>query len=518
MKKLLLVIIILFSNGYFCLAAETGTGITAVRKGGIKNSLTLSPIQIIDIQANSPAEKANIPINWYIIDINGYQTNNLTETQCANLLRSNGTIVLGISPIPTIYNNMYEKYKIKNENGFINEVMYLPKTKGIGLAIYKYNLNLNMPAVILNVKKGSPAEKSGVKPFSLIHKINNVSTVDLSTSECLKLLNSSKNLELEISDLQGHNPKLYNLKREYYFEDQKQAPKKYGLLSRSLVGFAKYNSMESLLTEYFKTFNPSYNRSNGMTNQEVAEEDIQKLQKPYFQYKSNPNDMDFNKNLYDGLNTFVKQYKELKKCHIETVKDILVYYGKVNSTASEQEILNYIKKSGIANRDYYLDKISFYENCISMWNKWAKEIYDYSVAYEKKQKGNIPKITTPYFIAKADFREILWGWHNAKQPQKNGIYVISTGTGAKVLQTITGGILVTAESSRLSSNARVIFISTKRQFADEDWIKDNMFIVFEGYYTYTNTLGVSRKIYKFKEVPQAEYWNRAKTNRYYFIK
>ena len=255
-----------------------------------------------------------------------------------------------------------------------------------------------------------------------------------------------------------------------------------------------------------------------MTNQEVAEEDIQKLQKPYLQYKSNPNNTDFNKNLYDGLNTFVKQYKELKRLHIETVKDILVYYGKVNSTASEQEVLNYIKNSGIANRDYYLDKISFYENCISMWNEWAKEIYDYSVAYEKKQKDNIPRITTPYFIAQADFREILWGWHSAKQPQRNGIYVISTGTGARVLQTTTGGILVTAELSRLSPNARVIFISTKRQFADEDWIKGNMFIVFEGYYTYTNTLGVSRKIYKFKEVPQAEYWNRVKTNKYYFLK
>lgn len=517
MKKLLLVIIILFSNCYYCLAAETGTGITAVRKGGIKNSLTLSPIQIIDIQANSPAEKANIPINWYIIDINGYQTNNLTEIQCANLLKSNGTIVLGISPIPTIYNNMYAKYKITNENGFINEVTYLPKTKGIGLAIYKYNLNLNMPAVILDVKKGSPAEKTGVKPFSLIQKINNISTVDLSTPECLKLLNSNKNLELEISDLQGQNTKLYNLKREYYFKSENQAPKKYGLLGRSLVGFAKYNSMESLLTEYFKTLAPTYKPTNNMTNAEMRNKDILRIQEEYEIYLKNKNNMEFNKYLYDGLNTFIWQYGELQKEHITVVKDILVYYEKLDNDASEQDVVNYIKSLELTNKNYYLEWIIFYENHIKKWESLAKEILDYSIAYEKRLKSN-DKLNTPYFVDNADFRDILYGWYGTKQPKKNGIYVISSGTGAKVLQSVSGGILVTAEHSNIVRNPRVIYITTKRQYADRDYIKGNMFVVFEGYYSYYNTLGSMNKIYKFKEVPQAEYWNRVQNKKYYFIK
>lgn len=516
MKKFILTSFIFLIISNIANAQECGLGIEAIRKGGAGNFF--APIQIRSIQPNSPAEKANIPLNWYIISIDGKLTKDLTNQDCLKLLNNSIRIELVISPIQSIYSENAIKLTLTNEKSFLNTVRDVPKTKGIGLGIYKYNLDLKMPLIITSVEKGSPAEIAGIQKNTIILKINNKSTKELTVAECEKLLNSKK-LELEVTDLQNNNVKNYRLTpQSYYANEVKKAEKGWGL-SKAIIIFSKDNPKEKVLAEYFKTFNPSYNRSNGMTNQEVAEEDIQKLQKPYFQYKSNPNDMDFNKNLYDGLNTFVKQYKELKKCHIETVKDILVYYGKVNSTASEQEILNYIKKSGIANRDYYLDKISFYENCISMWNKWAKEIYDYSVAYEKKQKGNIPKITTPYFIAQADFREILLGWHSAKQPQRNGIYIISTGTGARVLQTTTGGILVTAESSRLSPNARVIFISTKRQFADEDWIKDNMFIVFEGYYTYTNTLGVSRKIYKFKEIPQAEYCNRIQQNKtYYFIK
>lgn len=514
MKKFILSIFIFLIISNIANAQEIGLGIEAIRKGGVEN--LFAPLQIRSIQPNSPAERAKIVLDWYIISINGKLTKDLTDQDCLELLNNHPRVELFISPIQNIYNQSAVKLTLTNEEGFSNIIKNVPKTKGVGLGIYKYDLNLKMPLIITNVEKNSPAELAGIQKNMLILKINNQSTKELTVSECEKLLNN-KNLELEVTDLQGNNIKNYKLKPQNYYANELKNIGAGWVLSEAIITFLKDNPKEIVLAEYFKTFNPSYNRSNGMTNQEVAEEDIQKLQKPYLQYKSNPNDMDFNKNLYDGLNTFVKQYKELKRRHIETVKDILVYYGKVNSTASEQEVLNYIKNSEIDNKDYYLDKISFYENCISMWNKWAKEIYDYSVAYEKKQKGNIPKITTPYFIAQADFREILWGWHSAKQPQKNGIYIITSQAGAKVLQSVSGGVLLTTDVTRLS-NPRTVFVATKRQFVDDEWLREGMVIVFDGYYTYTNTLGVNRKIYKFKEVPQAEYWNRVQKKEYYFIK
>lgn len=440
-------------------------------------------------------------------------TRDLTNTKCLELLNNRLRSTIVISPITTIYSEEAVTLTLTNEKGFLNTVRDVPKTKGIGLGIYKYNLDLKMPLIITSVEKGSPAELAGIQQNTIILKINSQSTVELSVSECKKLLNSKK-LELEVADLQGNN-KVYKLRSTNYYANEIVPTAKENILLELSV---KYNSCEKVLSEYFKIFKPEFVGDVGITTKELLERDKIPVENAYSQYETDKKNMEFNKYLYDGLNNFVKQYEEIIQNEINYVKEILVYSGKLDSSATNIEVLDYIKLSKFINNEYFCEYIYYLKNYVKICTTRAKEVKNYSVAYETKQKQSVPKVTTPYFIDNVDFREILWGWHNAKQPQKNGIYVISTGTGAKVLQTITGGILVTAESSRLSSNARVIFISTKRQFADEDWIKDNMFIVFEGYYTYTNTLGVSRKIYKFKEVPQAEYWNRVQYKKYYFIK
>lgn len=508
MKKFILSIFIFLIISNIANAQEIGLGIEAIRKGGVEN--LFAPLQIRSIQPNSPAERAKIVLDWYIISINGKLTKDLTDQDCLELLNNHPRVELFISPIQNIYNQSAVKLTLTNEEGFSNIIKNVPKTKGVGLGIYKYDLNLKMPLIITNVEKNSPAELAGIQKNMLILKINNQSTKELTVSECEKLLNN-KNLELEVTDLQGNNIKNYKLKPQNYYANELKNIGAGWVLSEAIITFLKDNPKEIVLAEYFKTFNPSYNRSNGMTNQEVAEEDIQKLQKPYLQYKSNPNDMDFNKNLYDGLNTFVKQYKELKRRHIETVKDILVYYGKVNSTASEQEVLNYIKNSEIDNKDYYLDKISFYESCISIWDKHAKEIYNYSIAYEKKQKLTTVKSSTPYFVDRIDFRDILWG---VQKPKVNGMYSIPEGV--RVIQSVKGGVLANYYSDTFGTNM-TIYIGTNKEFADGSSIQSAMAVVFEGYYTYTNTLGASRKIYKFKEVPISEYKSKVISQKYYFI-
>lgn len=514
MKKIILSIFIFLTISNIANAQEIGLGIEAIRKGGVENLFI--PIQIRSVQPNSPAEKAKISLNWYIISINGKLTKDLTDQDCLKLLSTNKQIELFISPVKSIYNEKAVRLNLTNKEGFSNIVKDIPKTKGVGLGIYKYDLDLKMPLIITHVEKGSPAELVGIQKNTLIQKINNNSTKELTVTECKKLLNS-KNLELEISDLQGNNTKVYKLKPQNYYANETTKGEKGWILGKAIVTISKDNPKEKVLAEYFKTFNPDYNRTTGMSNQENINKDVQMLQKPYLEFKSNKNNMEFNKSLYDGINTFIFQYQELNKWEIETVKNILVSYGELDNSASEKQIFDYIESAQIKNSDYFINKIKTRKNSINTWSRMAKEIKDYSKAYETKQKNSTPKITTPYFIDNVDFREILWGWQSTKQPQKNGIYVISTGTGARVLQNTTGGILVAADTSGLSSNARIIYISTKRQFADKEYIKDNLFVAFEGYYTYTNVLGANRKIYRFKEIPQSEYWNRVQTNKYYFI-
>ena len=511
MKKVFLIILSLLLFQITAEAKSFGIGIEAIRKGSFEDFFVSKPLQIRSIQSGSPAAKAGIPENWYIISINGKNTSDLTEKQCLSLLNNSDRITLKISPqeISTALNET--SVNLSNIEGFTNIVKYVPKRKGIGISIYKYPLNLSMPILITNIEHGSPAELFEIHKNSIIQKINGISTIELSEKECLKIINNSKSLTLEITDLEGNNSKIYTLQGKDYFQSDIKRVEKDGILSKAILGFTKYNSIENLLFEYFQTLSPNYVRTSKKTNKEISEEDIKKIEEPYLQYKSNPNDITFNKNLYDGLNTFIKQYKELKWWHIETVKNILVYYGKVNSTASEQEVLNYIKNSGIDNKDYYLDKISFYESCISIWDKHTKEIYNYSIAYEKKQKLTTVKSSTPYFVDRIDFRDILWG---VQKPKVNGMYSIPEGV--RVIQSVKGGVLANYYSDTFGTNM-TIYIGTNKEFADGSSIQSAMAVVFEGYYTYTNTLGASRKIYKFKEVPISEYKSKVISQKYYFI-
>lgn len=336
MKKFILSSFIFLIISNIANAQEIGLGIEAIRKGGVEN--LFAPLQIRSIQPNSPAEKANIPLNWYIISIDGKLTKDLTNQDCLELLNNRTRIELFISPIQNIYNQNAVRLTLANEEGFSNIIKYVPKTKGVGLGIYKYDLDLNMPLIITSVEKGSPAEIAGIQKNTIILKINNKSTKELTVAECEKLLNSKK-LELEVTDLQNNNVKNYRLTPQSYYANEVKKAEKGWVLSKAMLAFSQDNPKEKVLAEYFNTFNPDYNRTNGMTNKEIAEEDIQKLQKPYLEFKSNKNNMKFNKNLYDGINTFISQYKELNKWKIETVKNILVSYGELDNSASEKKYL-----------------------------------------------------------------------------------------------------------------------------------------------------------------------------------
>ncbi len=404
---------------------------------------------------------------------------------------------------------------------FSLQLVTTAKESGYGIEIYKiYNTNLKMPLLITNVEAASPADTLGLKADNLILKINTKETNTMTLEECLSILNRNKEVKLEVSEFDFSNKQTLTIINKKGFSTQKadlKIPLK-NLSKNRIYPILKHeNSLENLLSQYFYTRNPDYKWSN-LTNKEIDNEDIKKIQKPYQAYLNNKNNMEFNKKLYDGINTFIKQYKEINEWEINDLKNILVSYDKISDTASEEEVINDVKKLNITNSEYFINNsINRRKERIKTWTTMAKDIKDYSVAYETKREKTTSKITTPYFIDNVDFREILWGWQMQKQPQKNGIYVISSGTGAYILQSVSGGFLVTAQPTRLSVNPRIIYILSKRQYADNDWIKDNLFMVFDGYYSYKNALGIVNKIYKFKEIPQEEYWNRIRPQKYYFI-
>ena len=122
------------------------------------------------MQTNSPAAAAGIPENWYIISINGEKTDSLSDIQCLSLLNNSEKITLTVSQ-QEISNALNEKTVIlSNREGFTNTIKSVLKKKGIGISIYKYNLDLSMPLLITNVEHGSPAELNGIKRILLFKK------------------------------------------------------------------------------------------------------------------------------------------------------------------------------------------------------------------------------------------------------------------------------------------------------------------------------------------------------------
>ena len=82
MKKIFLLILSLL---FFQIAVEAesfGIGIEAIRKGSFEDFFVSRPLRIRSIQTGSPAAKAKIPLDWYIISIDGKLTKDLTNQDC----------------------------------------------------------------------------------------------------------------------------------------------------------------------------------------------------------------------------------------------------------------------------------------------------------------------------------------------------------------------------------------------------------------------------------------------------
>lgn len=271
---------------------------------------------------------------------------------------------------------------------------------------------------------------------------------------------------------------------------------------------------------------------NAKNIEDILIYDDKQMMALYDKYKTNRNNMEDNKRLYEALQTFVKQYNELKITLVDKIyqdeyeKYITDLKATVNKTSFDDS--RYHKFFFVANdsdpyiknwqqlkewtidseRIYYRQIEDILTKYIDKYTKMANEIEYYSVLYEQKKLDNFYK--SKYGGAKncGNLQTVLLSPHYSPQ---NGCYYDSVGqySALRVLQAINGGVIVASANENVYGNYlhfKRAFIVTNKKYVENEYIYGKY--IYRGTFKYTSILGATITLWKFQEIgtPSEEFY------------
>jgi len=274
---------------------------------------------------------------------------------------------------------------------------------------------------------------------------------------------------------------------------------------------ANFEKLNAEVVKTCKTFlNKQIKFKNGQnilwSNAIKADKD--NIDKDYKQFLVNKNNMQNNYKTYKKLIAYSNQYNEVSEGLKGSIKDLFEkYYLADFPVKTFSEYLIYLK-TNIPEANKYLILCNDAAWNAKIYIKYADEIKSYSANYEKLKQKNHPDPK----IYRYSIEDLLVYKYTAFN--KEHFYQLYNDYGAymilKVIQTVPNGVLVEKPYVDTFGEPKTIFIRTNKQFADGEVIKQQINLVYTGYYSYNSLLGV-RKVWAFKEVNPV-------TQKYYFLK
>ncbi len=219
----------------------------------------------------------------------------------------------------------------------------------------------------------------------------------------------------------------------------------------------------------------------------------------YKAYLSNKNNMKYNRELYDTIQSYIEQFKEIIPEIDKEYKEAYskAYYTDINYEQFKENCKNTIL--GFSFMDT-LDK-----DCEEL-KEIAQNIYDYSYNYEKQKYVTWAQKNNKKLV---DGRLSNYVYYAQAPTPKLGYLYEHIPAGdfyLKVFQSVPGGVILTGQylGSYGPSGYGYIFLQTSKKFADGQIIRDGIVAEYKGFYDYYTVLGVKKRIYKFYRLGESE--------------
>ena len=212
---------------------------------------------------------------------------------------------------------------------------------------------------------------------------------------------------------------------------------------------------------------------------------------------------------FENIDKYINEILKAYSLNFEDNKNNLVKLSELDASIDVEcqklralsEDIDKFNKHGVNYADKVARKAMDVNNQLV---KLSSSINTYGRNIEKGQYLNWLKKNNLKEISNIPLYSFVYGT-NYSEPNKNLLYAHQPIYPIQVLQSVSGGVLLTGSHAiPQADNIQIIFMETNKKYADGQIIRKPIVAEYKGIYQYYNVLGTKNSVYKFRELTQTE--------------
>ena len=255
---------------------------------------------------------------------------------------------------------------------------------------------------------------------------------------------------------------------------------------------------------------------------EALDDDSKTINAKFSDFLANKNNMSKNYDTYNSITSYIKQYDECLEDYKNIYKQAYELYkadlhdkaynfyktenNSINYKLDKYKLDDFINEFGMSDKNKGQNIIKNIEDNQNQMKSFAKQIYDYSYAYEKTKTLNYMKAKGK----KQDGKTISAFVYVASYYTPSSDYIYNYNYGSYPLyvsQVLNNGIMVRGDYSLMGhygNTSSQIFIQTNKKYASNQALKPGTYYLYTGIKKYNTVLGAQNAVWQFKELSNKE--------------